>query len=81
MDFLKSTTAFGICKCASHLFQTKRLTTPSWACAVPTVVFTILIISREAIYNWLVKLVQRRHILTLRKKKTRTKKQKAKLKV
>ncbi|RBR13972.1 uncharacterized protein FIESC28_07938 [Fusarium coffeatum] len=52
-----------------------------WACAVPTVVFTILIISREAIYNWLIKLVQRRHILTLRKKKQRSKNQKIKLKI
>ncbi|EMT65965.1 Magnesium transport protein CorA [Fusarium odoratissimum] len=52
-----------------------------WACAVPTVVATILILMREMIYNWLVRVVQRRHILTLRKKKKRSKQQKIKLKV
>ncbi|EWZ35697.1 uncharacterized protein FOBCDRAFT_231490 [Fusarium oxysporum Fo47] len=52
-----------------------------WACAVPTVVATILILMREMIYNWLVRVVQRRHILTLRKKKKRSKQQKVKLKV
>ncbi|KAM0361367.1 hypothetical protein ACHAP4_001834 [Fusarium culmorum] len=52
-----------------------------WACAVPTVVATILILMREMIYNWLIRLVQRRHILTLRKKKKRSKQQKIKLKV
>ncbi|KAJ4260600.1 hypothetical protein NW762_007343 [Fusarium torreyae] len=52
-----------------------------WACAVPTVVATILILMREMIYNWLVSVVQRRHILTLRKKKNKKKQQKIKLKV
>ncbi|KAM0431067.1 hypothetical protein ACHAPT_005705 [Fusarium lateritium] len=53
-----------------------------WACAVPTVVATILILMREMIYNWLVRIVQRRHIVTLRKKKKKkTRQQKIKLKV
>jgi ATP/ADP translocase len=49
---------------------------------VPTVVATILILMREMIYNWLVRIVQRRHIVTLRKKKKKkTRQQKIKLKV
>ncbi|KAF4982646.1 hypothetical protein FZEAL_1753 [Fusarium zealandicum] len=52
-----------------------------WACAVPTVAATILILMREMIYNWLVRIVQRRHIITLRKKKKKKKQQKIKLKV
>ncbi|KAM5353914.1 hypothetical protein ACJ41O_000564 [Fusarium nematophilum] len=53
-----------------------------WACAVPTVVCTIAVLMREMIYNWLVRIVQRRHIVTIRKKKKKKKKQqKIKLKV
>ncbi|KAF4461771.1 Mg2 transporter -like [Fusarium albosuccineum] len=52
-----------------------------WACAVPTVVATILILMRDMIYNWLVRVVQRRHIVTLRKKKKKAKQQKIKLKI
>ncbi|KJZ71326.1 hypothetical protein HIM_09262 [Hirsutella minnesotensis 3608] len=39
-----------------------------WACAVPTAVATILILKRDMIYNWFVSLIQRQHILSIRKK-------------
>ncbi|KAH7000234.1 hypothetical protein EDB80DRAFT_895529 [Ilyonectria destructans] len=53
-----------------------------WACAVPTVCATILILMRDMIYAWLIRLVQRKHIGLLRKKKSKTKRKlKMKLKV
>ncbi|KAK7408091.1 hypothetical protein QQX98_009746 [Neonectria punicea] len=52
-----------------------------WACAVPTVVATILILMREMIYTWLIRIVQRKHIGSIRKKKIRSRKMKMKLKV
>lgn len=42
-----------------------------WACAVPTVVATILILMREMIYNWGVSMVQRKQIMSIRKKRRR----------
>lgn len=43
----------------------------SWACAVPTVIATILILMREMIYNWGAGMVQRRKIMSIRKKRRR----------
>ncbi|KAK5994595.1 Cobalt/magnesium transport CorA-like protein [Cladobotryum mycophilum] len=40
-----------------------------WACAVPTVFVTVLVLMREMIYHWAVRFVQRKHILSIRKKK------------
>ncbi|XWW97721.1 hypothetical protein V2A60_005708 [Cordyceps javanica] len=42
-----------------------------WACAVPTVVATIIILMREMIYNWGVSVVQRKRIMSIRKKRRR----------
>ncbi|KAF7549134.1 hypothetical protein G7Z17_g6617 [Cylindrodendrum hubeiense] len=53
-----------------------------WACAVPTVFATVLILMRDMIHGWLIRLVQRKHIGSLRKKKKKSKrKPKMKLKV
>ncbi|KJZ73428.1 hypothetical protein HIM_07222 [Hirsutella minnesotensis 3608] len=41
-----------------------------WACAVPTAIATVLILKRDTIYNWCVSLVQRQHILSIRKDAT-----------
>ncbi len=43
----------------------------SWACAVPTVIATILILMREMIYNWGASVVQRKKIMSIRKKRRR----------
>ncbi|CAM1510187.1 Fc.00g005220.m01.CDS01 [Cosmosporella sp. VM-42] len=40
-----------------------------WACAVPTAIATIVILMRDMIYAWFVRMVQRKRIGTLRKKK------------
>ncbi|TQS32428.1 hypothetical protein Golomagni_07254 [Golovinomyces magnicellulatus] len=42
-----------------------------WACAVPTVVATILVLMRDTIYGWFVRAGQRKQILSRRKKKAR----------
>ncbi|OAA74216.1 Mg2+ transporter protein, CorA-like/Zinc transport protein ZntB [Cordyceps fumosorosea ARSEF 2679] len=42
-----------------------------WACAVPTVVATIMILMRDMIYNWGVSVVQRKRITSIRKKRRR----------
>ncbi|KHN97538.1 Mg2+ transporter protein, CorA-like/Zinc transport protein ZntB [Metarhizium album ARSEF 1941] len=42
-----------------------------WVCAVPTAFATIVILMRDMIYAWVVRLVQRKQILSLRKKKQR----------
>ncbi|KAM3435138.1 hypothetical protein MY4824_005010 [Beauveria thailandica] len=42
-----------------------------WACAVPTVVATIVILMRDMIYNWGVSVVQRKKIMSIRKKRRR----------
>ncbi|OAQ97903.1 hypothetical protein LLEC1_04569, partial [Akanthomyces lecanii] len=42
-----------------------------WACAVPTVIATILILMREMIYNWGASVVQRKKIMSIRKKRRR----------
>ncbi|PHH64286.1 hypothetical protein CDD81_4770 [Ophiocordyceps australis] len=39
-----------------------------WACAVPTAMATILILMRDMIYAWFVRLVQRKKIINFRKK-------------
>ncbi|KAI5457756.1 hypothetical protein BGZ63DRAFT_407821 [Mariannaea sp. PMI_226] len=41
-----------------------------WACAVPTVVATTLVLMWDMIHNWLIRVVQRKHIGSIRKKKT-----------
>ncbi|KFA52795.1 hypothetical protein S40293_00857 [Stachybotrys chartarum IBT 40293] len=40
-----------------------------WACAIPTAVATILILMRDVIYSWIVRLLQRRHILDVRRRR------------
>lgn len=40
----------------------------SWACAVPTAFATILILMREMIYSWFVRVVQRQRVKSNRKK-------------
>lgn len=44
----------------------------SWACAVPTALATIAILMRDMIYAWFVRLVQRKQIVSLRKRKRRS---------
>ncbi|KAL7819123.1 hypothetical protein V8C26DRAFT_38358 [Trichoderma gracile] len=39
-----------------------------WACAVPTAVATVLILMREMIYAWFVRVIQRKRVLNIRKK-------------
>ncbi|KID74956.1 Cobalt/magnesium transport protein CorA [Metarhizium brunneum] len=43
-----------------------------WACAVPTALATIVILMRDMIYAWFVRLVQRKQIVSLRKRKRRS---------
>jgi hypothetical protein len=51
------------------------LTLPaSWACAVPTAIATILILMRDMLYEWVVRIIQRKHIGSIRKKKKNKKK-------
>ncbi|KAH7308113.1 hypothetical protein B0I35DRAFT_483394 [Stachybotrys elegans] len=42
-----------------------------WACAVPTAFATIVIVMRDVIYTWFVRLFQRRHIIDVRKRRKR----------
>lgn len=53
----------------------------SWACAVPTVAATILILMKDMIYAWLVRIVERKRIGSLRKKKKEKQKTIHKLKL
>ncbi|UKZ79159.1 hypothetical protein TrVFT333_006909 [Trichoderma virens FT-333] len=39
-----------------------------WACAVPTAFATVLILMREMIYSWFVRVIQRKRVLNNRKK-------------
>ncbi|KAI9158916.1 Cobalt/magnesium transport protein CorA [Paramyrothecium foliicola] len=41
----------------------------SWACAVPTAVATILILMRDIIWAWLTRLVQRKDVLSARRRR------------
>ncbi|KAH6893429.1 hypothetical protein B0T10DRAFT_482265 [Thelonectria olida] len=52
-----------------------------WACAVPTVVATILILMKGMIRDWMIRVVQRKHIGSLRKKTKSKRSTKTKLKV
>ncbi|KFH48438.1 Magnesium transport protein-like protein [Hapsidospora chrysogenum ATCC 11550] len=47
-----------------------------WACAVPTAIATILILMREMLYEWVVRIIQRKHIGSLRKKKNKSRRRK-----
>lgn len=40
----------------------------SWACAVPTAFATVLILMREMIYAWFVRVIQRKRVLSNRKR-------------
>lgn len=40
-----------------------------WACAAPTTFFVILILMRDMIYGYVVRVFQRRHIVSIRRKK------------
>lgn len=42
-----------------------------WACAVPTAFATILILMREMIYDWVVRIIQRKQIVSTRNRKKR----------
>ena len=55
------------------LVRLQALTYHSWACAVPTAVATILILMRDMIYAWIVRIIQRKHIVSIRKKKKKKK--------
>lgn len=48
----------------------------SWACAVPTAIATILILMRDMLYEWIVRIIQRKHIGSLRKMKNKKKRRK-----
>ncbi|KAH7144497.1 hypothetical protein B0J13DRAFT_502585 [Dactylonectria estremocensis] len=52
-----------------------------WACAVPTVFATILILMRDMIHGWLIRLVQRKHVGSIRKKSKSNSKRKTKMKL
>lgn len=49
----------------------------SWACAVPTALATMLILMRGMIYAWIVRIIQRKHIGSIRRKKKKKKKKRS----
>lgn len=48
----------------------------SWYIAIPVAIVTVLVVMRQMIWEWVMRFIQRRHILGIRKKRT----QKAKMK-